>query len=80
MSTEITLSRAQPEDADAGIRLLHIRSDGRVTIRAIRSGKTYSALPDGYFVGKDFGQHGLLLVSSSSRSGTAILQLTWTEH
>jgi hypothetical protein len=80
MSTEVTLSRAQPEDTDAGIRLLRIRSDGRVTIRAIRSGKTYSASPDGYFAGEDFGQHGLYLISSSARRGTATFQLTWSEH
>jgi hypothetical protein len=79
-STEITLSRTQPEDPMYGIRLVHIRSDGRVTLRAIRSGKTYSAAPGGYFAGEDFGQHGVLLVSASSRSGTAVLERTWSEH
>jgi hypothetical protein len=80
MSREITLSHAEPEDTDAGIRLIHVRNNGSVTIRKIRSGKTYSAMPNGYFAREGFGRYGLFLISSSPRRGSATFQLTWTEH
>jgi hypothetical protein len=55
-----------------------IDEDGATTIRDLDSGRIMRASPGGYFVGPEFGQHGLRLVSASHRAHSAVFERTFS--
>lgn len=77
-SARTTLSREHPEDAQLRISLVSIDEHGNTTIRDLDSGRIMRASPGGYFVGPEFGRHGLRLVSASRRAHSAVFERTFS--
>ena len=76
---DFSLSRTARTDSSSGVTLIRVRPDGAATIRMSPASGILSAHRGGHYVCEEFGQHGLKLIASSPRAGTATFQQTWAQ-
>ena len=62
---EFTLTKQQPTVEYEGVEFVSVEKSGVSTIKTTFSGETLTAREKEFFQGRDYGRHGLQLISSS---------------
>ena len=69
-----------PKDENAIVEFISANKDGTANIKTLLTGEVLTTKPKQYFVGRDFGSHGLELVSTSNEKQEICLHHTMPEY
>jgi len=64
-SREFTITKSHPKYEGENVEYVSIGKDGIATIKTLYSGEILEAKENAFFTGKDYGSHGLQLISVS---------------
>jgi len=75
-----TISLNDPLDESLSVELISINEDGSATIKTPHNDEILTAKRSGYFIGEDFGEFGLQLVSISEEGHEIKLKHSTPEY
>jgi len=73
-SRTIIISKLQPTVEGEGVEFISTKKDGTAIIKTLFSSEILEAKEKEFFVGKDYGLHGLHLISSSYEDQEIVLE------
>ncbi len=63
-SREFTITKQHPEYDGENVEYISVNKDGSATVKTLFSGEILKAQENEFFKGKDYGSHGLQLIST----------------